>query len=617
MKKLIPLTFALVILAVVSPGQQEIRRDFEIVNPIAIGQAGNAFGFAFQRTTYLWADNNINAVTFIHRMNNIPGTGYLAYDISKDGGQTWVNNVQTYDPTLNDAYDARYPQGAIFNPQGNTDPDQAYFHYFAPTLDGTNTGGGTNWGGYGFGVKKLSEGSAFTQHNRASEEPFYQYLPSAFTVTQTGDAWMVDENTEGNTTDYTYLGELIVGHGIWNESTSDFDYTFDLLPLDINTLDDGGINDIKIAFAPDGMTGYICVLTELPVTLPYTSYHPVLFKTTDGGESWSDPFEVQLGGEDGLPPIQEFISDSMLTLYYDPEPVPPRNEIAYYIGYECDLAVDAWGNPHISGMVCITDLEEGLIYTAEGLFAMFHIWSNDQGATWQAYNLADLKRFKAEFVNGSSTITQFNRPQVATTMDGAIVFFSWLDTESPDIEDNSQPDIFFREYFPTLDEHGEEAVNVTFLSAGMWTSYFGCMSHYVFSEVSDATYTCTIPFVYTQLTLNDPTQPVQFYYIPDFVKTYTITGIEEPEVSPNVVVSQNFPNPFSSQTSIRLNLLKDSDISLKVYDLAGTCVYLSDLGNIQKGIHDVEFNGTGLSKGIYFYVLDTGFETITKKMILQ
>jgi len=201
MKKLIPLTFALVILAVVSPGQQEIRRDFEIVNPIAIGQAGNAFGFAFQRTTYLWADNNINAVTFIHRMNNIPGTGYLAYDISKDGGQTWVNNVQTYDPTLNDAYDARYPQGAIFNPQGNTDPDQAYFHYFAPTLDGTNTGGGTNWGGYGFGVKKLSEGSAFTQHNRASEEPFYQYLPSAFTVTQTGDAWMVDENTEGNTTD--------------------------------------------------------------------------------------------------------------------------------------------------------------------------------------------------------------------------------------------------------------------------------------------------------------------------------------------------------------------------------------------------------------------------------
>ena len=268
-------------------------------------------------------------------------------------------------------------------------------------------------------------------------------------------------------------------------------------------------------------------------------------------------------------------------------------------------------------MVCITDLEEGLIYTVEGLFAMFHIWSNDQGATWQAYNLADLKRFKAEFVNGSSTITQFNRPQVATTMDGAIVFFSWLDTESPDIEDNSQPDIFFREYFPTLDEHGEEAVNVTFLSAGMWTSYFGCMSHYVFSEVSDATYTCTIPFVYTQLTLNGPTQPVQFYYIPDFVKTYTITGIEEPEVSPNVVVSQNFPNPFSSQTSIRLNLLKDSDISLKVYDLAGTCVYLSDLGNIQKGIHDVEFNGTGLSKGIYFYVLDTGFETITKKMILQ
>ncbi|NTV84821.1 MAG: T9SS type A sorting domain-containing protein, partial [Bacteroidales bacterium] len=538
----------------------------------------------------------------------------LAYDISKDGGQNWQNNVQAYDPTLEDAYNGRYPQGAIFNPPGNTDADQAYFHYFAPTLDGSNTGSGTDWGGYAYGVKQLAEGSTPTQHNRTSAPPYYQYLPSAFTVTQTGEAWMVDENSQGAPDEYNYLGELIVGRGTWSEGLSDFEYIFDRFSLEIHP--DDFINDIKIAFAPDGMTWYICVMTNLPDVLPYTSYHPVLFKTTDGGDTWSDPIEVQLGGEDGLEPVQQFITDEILGWFFDPDPVPPRDEIDYYMGYECDLAVDAWGNPHISGMVCIADNVEGVIYTNEGLIAMFHIWSDDQGQTWKAFNLGDLKRFEVEFVNGDATISQFNRPQVATTMDGAIVFFSWLDTENPDIEDNSQPDIYFREYLPTLEQHGDVAENVTYLSAGMWTAYFGCMSHYVFSEVTESNYTCTIPFVYEEMTNNDPLLPVQFYYIPDFVKSYTITGIRDNHELP-AVVSQNFPNPFSSKTFIKVHLLQDTHITLEIYNLTGSLVRTTDLGNLEKGIHDLELGAGGLSRGIYFYSVNTGAGRVTKKMIVQ
>jgi len=591
------------------------QRDYNIVNPIAIGQAGNAFGFAFQRTTYLWADNNISSVTFIHRMISPPGTGYLAYDISKDGGINWMNNVQAYDPTLEDAYDARYPQGAIFNPPGNTDPDQAYFHYFAPTLDGSNTGSGTNWGGYAYGVKPLADGSSSSQHNMTSEPPYYQYLPSAFTVTQTGEAWMVDENTQGDPSTYNYLGNLIVGRGFWNEALEDFEYIFDFMPLEINP--DQVINDIKIAFSPDGMTGYICVMTELPDPLPYTSYHPVLFKTSDGGDSWTGPIEVQLGGDDGFPEVQEFISDSMLTLFYEPAPVPPRNEVPYYMGYECDLAVDAWGNPHLSGMVTVIDLEAGSFYGSEGLIAMFHIWSDDQGQTWRSFNLGDLKRFKAEFINGDAIIDQFNRPQVATTMDGAIVFFSWLDTESPDIEDNSQPDIYFRDYQPILDQHGESPENVTFLSSGMWTAYFGCMSHYVFSEINENEYTCTIPFVYTLINPGDPTQPVQFYYIPDFVKSYIITGDKEPGKASDMIVSQNYPNPFSSRSTVRINLLHNSNLQLKIYSLAGSLISETNLGYLPVGMHEILINADGLCKGIYFYTVSTDSGSVTKKMIIN
>lgn len=590
------------------------NRDINVVNPIAIGEAGNAFGFAFMRTTYLWADNNINSISFIHRMLNPPGTGFLAYDISKDGGLTWENNIQVYDPTLTDAYNGRYPQGALYNPVGNTDPDNAYFHYFAPTLDNTNPGG-VDWGGYAYGVKQLANGATPTQHNRPSTPPFYQYLPSGFTITQDGVAWMTDEENQGDGSSYTYTGNLIIGQGLFNDDTQDYDYTFDHFPLEIHP--DDGINDVKIAFAPDGQTGWICVLSNLPDLLPYTSYHPIFFKTEDGGESWDDPIEVQLGGEDGLEAIKQFISDENLEAFYDPNPVPPRDEIDYYIGYYMDIAVDAWGNPHISGMVCIADNKSGSIWPNEGLMAMFHIWSNDQGETWEAFNLGDLKRFRAEFSNGGSTVTQFNRPQVATTMDGGIVFFTWLDTHLEGVEDNSAPDIFFREYLPTLDIHGEEIVNVTEFSAAMWSSTFGCMSHYVFSEETETDYTYTIPMVYEILDNGDPLAPVEFYYIPDFIRSYTITDIRPNDVNPVASVSQNYPNPFAGQTSIKVNLLAGSQLEMQIHDLTGQLVKTLSFGKVAHGLHRLDIDASDLNAGIYFYTLSDGSNRITKKMIIQ
>ena len=45
-----------------------------------------------------------------------PGSGFLAYDYSTDGGITWQVNNQIYDPELTGASLARYPEGGIYNP---------------------------------------------------------------------------------------------------------------------------------------------------------------------------------------------------------------------------------------------------------------------------------------------------------------------------------------------------------------------------------------------------------------------------------------------------------------------------------------------------------------------
>ncbi|OQX80509.1 MAG: hypothetical protein B6D64_03080 [Bacteroidetes bacterium 4484_276] len=589
----------------------------DIVNPIAIGQAGNAFGFAFMRTTFLWAVNDINSISFIHRMLNPPGTGYLAYDVSMDGGQTWSLDNQVYDPNLPEAYNGRYPQGLLYNPAGNTDPENAYFSYFAPTLDGSNAAG-VDWGGYCWGTKKLATGSLPTQHNQTSENGFYQYLPSGFTLTQLGEAWVVDEENDGSSGDYEYTGNLIVGHGTWNGQDEDFDYTFDHLELEVNPED--AINDVKVAFAPDGMTGWICAMSDRIPALPYTSYHPILFKTEDGGQTWSDdPIEVQLGGEDGLEAVRDFISDEELVNFFDPEPVPPRDEIMYFMGFHIDMAVDAWGNPHITGVVAIASQDGSGWYHYEGIMAMFHIYTADQGETWQAYNLDYLTTFDAEYTGSSgSSISQYNRPQVATTEDGAIVFFSFLDTRIEGITDNNQPDIFFQDYSPEMTMHGEEVINVTEWSNAMWQARWGCMSHYVFAEVTDdGNYECTVPFVYEELTDEDISLPVQFWYIPDFQKSYIITSINDKESGPLVSLAQNFPNPFRDVTNFNINLLEASGVDVSVFNTAGQLVKKFDFGRLQNGPHQLTLNFDNLNEGVYFYTFNAGSSSYNGKMIVQ
>jgi hypothetical protein len=587
------------------------------VTIIPIGQSGNAWGFSYMRTTFLWANNDVNSVSFIHRMLGDPGTGYLAYDVSTDGGMTWSLNNQVYDPTLTDAFNARYPQGVLYNPPGNTDPDNAYFSYFAPTLDQSNATSGSNWGGYTWGSKKLADGAMPTQTNYPSDNEFYQYLPSGFTLTQLGETWVVDEENQGIIDEYVYTGNLIVGHGIWNNGTEDFDYTWEHLPLEINP--ENSINDVKVAFSPDGMTGWICALSDRIPALDQTWYHPILFKTIDGGQTWSeDPIEVQLGGGDGFDEVLEFISDDDLLAFYDPDPVPPRDEIPYYMGYHMDMAVDAWGNPHVFGLVAICDLEEQSWWNSEGLCALFHIYSDDQGETWKAFNIDYVQTFDMEYSGGGSTMKQYNRPQVSTTEDGAIVFFSFLDTRLEGAVDNSDPDIFFREYIPEMEMHGEEVINVTALSDAQENARWGCMSHYVFADVTDnGSYECTIPFVFEWLTGDDISQPVSFWYIPDFTRSYVITRIDENQDQLLMTASQNFPNPFRNETRFNINLLQESEVEVNVYNTAGQLVKAFDFGSLGNGPHQLTLKFQDLNDGIYFYSLKAG-ETVTNgKMIVK
>ena len=83
----------------------------------------------------------------------------------------------------------------------------------------------------------------------------------------------------------------------------------------------------------------------------------------------------------------------------------------------------------------------------------------------------------------------------------------------------------------------------------------------------------------------------------------------------DLIIGQNFPNPFNPSTSIEFELIQDSDVEVKVYNLAGKEIALLHKGFLSMGVHQFTFDASGLSSGVYLYQIITPLSTQTRKMI--
>ena len=81
-------------------------------------------------------------------------------------------------------------------------------------------------------------------------------------------------------------------------------------------------------------------------------------------------------------------------------------------------------------------------------------------------------------------------------------------------------------------------------------------------------------------------------------------------------LSQNYPNPFNPTTFIDYALPKSSFVTLKVYDILGREVKTLVNKQMPAGHFRVQFDGSNLASGVYFYRINTGDFIQTKKLIL-
>jgi hypothetical protein len=114
----------------------------------------------------------------------------------------------------------------------------------------------------------------------------------------------------------------------------------------------------------------------------------------------------------------------------------------------------------------------------------------------------------------------------------------------------------------------------------------------------------------------------------DYLPIWTLTNISNQNSDPapdDFRLYDAYPNPFNPRTKIHFaipallsfpNVSIGNPVTLKIYDILGREIQILVNEKLNPGIYEVTFDGSNLPSGIYFYRLQAGSFSQTKKMVL-
>lgn len=88
------------------------------------------------------------------------------------------------------------------------------------------------------------------------------------------------------------------------------------------------------------------------------------------------------------------------------------------------------------------------------------------------------------------------------------------------------------------------------------------------------------------------------------------------EIPSSFRLEQNYPNPFNPVTNFKFSIAKPGIVNLSVYDALGRLVETIVNGSIMPGSYKAEWNAAEYTSGVYFFRLNAGDYSETRKMIL-
>ncbi|MCH8011348.1 MAG: T9SS type A sorting domain-containing protein [Candidatus Marinimicrobia bacterium] len=90
----------------------------------------------------------------------------------------------------------------------------------------------------------------------------------------------------------------------------------------------------------------------------------------------------------------------------------------------------------------------------------------------------------------------------------------------------------------------------------------------------------------------------------------------EIQIPEKFYIEQNYPNPFNPVTTISYQLPKSAFVNLSIYNVTGQFVETLSNEHKSSGYYSVEWNASGVGSGLYFYRIEAGEYTETKKCVI-
>jgi plastocyanin len=101
------------------------------------------------------------------------------------------------------------------------------------------------------------------------------------------------------------------------------------------------------------------------------------------------------------------------------------------------------------------------------------------------------------------------------------------------------------------------------------------------------------------------------------IRVNSSTGVKDNVSQPDrFLVEQNYPNPFNPTTTIRYTIPQNGLVTVKVFNILGKELATVVHGVESAGSHEIQFDAANLTSGIYFYRIQNGNFTQTKKMLV-
>jgi hypothetical protein len=385
-----------------------------------------------------------------------------------------------------------------------------------------------------------------------------------------------------------------------------FDYNASCVmkkPAGSNNWISSGLNGRKVRFLTTAPNGDVYAIsgTGAYIINAYTSIH----RSTDNGATWEDVFYRATPYSNSIGGAMVFLPDNSIMAAFPFQKGPTIGDYVTTMMCKSTNGGNSWfmtdslqlGWPN--GMIQINENKVFLGSSYDGIFYATlsgnHWWPVDTTAHFFG------SRYTTDIVRSrEGTIYAPISRKVQRSYDNGVTFSVLpIPSANPNASINSICAVSDNEVYIATDD---EKVYLSTNAGNNW--------QLIINGLPAATETLYLKLIDNKLYLGTYKYGV-YYYQPDGV------SVSNENTSVNgFTLNQNYPNPFNPSTKISFAIPKSSFVNLTVFDMIGRSVSVLMNENKPAGNYEVNFDASDLSGGVYFYKLQTGDFTETRKMIL-